>query len=40
MNIMEFALLQNDYSDQTSPISEGATEIRINITLQGNNLTT
>jgi hypothetical protein len=37
---MEFALLQNDYSEQASPISEGAAEIQINIILQGTNLTT
>jgi hypothetical protein len=33
-------LLQNDSSEQASPISEGVTDIWIDITLQGNNLTT
>jgi hypothetical protein len=33
-------LLRNDNSEQASQISEGVMEIRINITLQGNSLTT
>jgi hypothetical protein len=34
------ALLRNDNNEQASPISEGVVEIQINITLQGNNLST
>jgi hypothetical protein len=33
MNIGEKALLQNDYNEQVSPISEGVTEIQINLNL-------
>jgi hypothetical protein len=33
MNIGEIALLQNDSSEQASPISEGVVEIRIDIHL-------
>jgi hypothetical protein len=36
----KMTLLQNGSSEQASPISDGVMEIQINITLQGNNLTT
>jgi hypothetical protein len=37
---MEFALLWNNYNDQVSLISESVTEIRINLHLARENLTT
>jgi hypothetical protein len=40
MNISEMTLLWNDSNEQVSPISEGFAEIRINLHLARENLTT